>query len=81
MALPERWWVASMKIPSVMPCTTKNIIAAITPFEADTRAGGDAAGSSKYGSSSRAFCHRASESNPLSTITTIFCHHSLAKMA
>ena len=64
---------------NVIPCTTKNIIAAITPSEVETRAGGDAAGSSKYGSSSRAFCHSASANRPLSTITTAFCHHSLAE--
>src|SRR6202020_1010602 len=80
-ALPDRWRVTAMKIASVIPCTTKNIMAAMMPSDVDTRAGGDAAGSSRYGSSSRAFCHSASESNPLSTITTIFCHHSLAKIA
>ena len=48
-------------------------MAAIKPSEADTLAGGEAAGSSRYGSSSRAFCHSARASATVSTTNTSCC--------
>jgi hypothetical protein len=54
-------------------CATKNSIAAIRPSDVDTRGGGEASGSSRYPSWSRAFCQSAAASSIDSTMKMSRC--------